>query len=125
MLLDRHGYAPTPHTDTPGAPPTLPALGVDSISAVITRHLSGQPVRYRTRSRTTASGDPAPTPEPEPIVEIELSRDYYEIGTAARRRDAELLADVDDRLDAVLAHMDDWLTRTDALIADTLGARTT
>ncbi|MFE2960977.1 hypothetical protein [Nocardia tengchongensis] len=121
MLLDRHGYAPTPHTDTPGAPTTLPALGVDSVRSVIARHLSGQPMRYQTRTRTTTSDDPAPTPEPEPIVEIELSNDYYERGAAARRRDAELLADFNDRLDAVLAQMDDWLTRTDALIYDTLG----
>ncbi|MFJ9370697.1 hypothetical protein ACIRRA_40630 [Nocardia sp. NPDC101769] len=123
VLLDRHGYAPNPHTDTPGAPPTLPALGVDSISAVITRHLSGQPVKYRTRPWRPVPDDPGEVPEP--IVEIELAGDYYERGTAARRRDAELLADVDDRLDAVLAQMDDWLTRTGALIADTLGARTT
>lgn len=118
VLLDRHGYAPTPHTDTPGTPATLPALGVDSVRSVIARHLSGQPVRYRTRPRTTTFDDPAPTPEREPIVEIELSGDYYERGTAARRRDAELLSDVNDRLDAVLAQMDDWLTRTDALIDD-------
>ncbi|MET8430724.1 hypothetical protein [Nocardia sp. NPDC004860] len=121
VALDRHGYAPTPHTDTPGAAPTLPALGVDSLAAVLTRHLSGQPVRYRARTRPPISGDPAPISEPEPIVEIELGNDYYERGTAARRRDAELLADVDDRLDAVLAQMDDWLTRTDALINDTIG----
>ncbi|MFE3280048.1 hypothetical protein [Nocardia sp. NPDC059239] len=124
VLLDRHGYAPTPHTDTPGTPPTLPALGVDSLRAVITRHLSGQPVRYRTRPRPSAPADPSFAPEPEPLVEIELSSDYYERGTAARRRDAELLADVDDRLDAVLAQLDDWLTRTETLINDTIGGGT-
>ncbi|MFE2960979.1 hypothetical protein [Nocardia tengchongensis] len=121
VLLDRHGYAPTPHTDTPGTPPTLPALSVDSVRAVITRHLSGQPVRYRIRPRPATATDPALAPESEPVVEIELSNDYYERGAAARRRDAELLADVNDRLDAVLAQMDDWLTRTDALINDTIG----
>lgn len=121
VLLDRHGYAPTPHTDTPGTPPTLPALGVDSVSAVLTRHLSGQPVRYRTRTGPPVPGDPTRASEPEPIVEVELSSDYHERGTAARRRDAELLADVDVRLDAVLAQMDEWLARTDALINDAIG----
>ncbi|MEU1430887.1 hypothetical protein ABZ412_27830 [Nocardia sp. NPDC005746] len=50
-----------------------------------------------------------------------LSSDYHERGTAARRRAAELLADVDVRLDAVLAQMDEWLARTDALINDAIG----
>lgn len=34
LHIDRWGYAPAPHTDTPGTPPTLPALGVDSLAAV-------------------------------------------------------------------------------------------
>lgn len=116
LRLDRHGYAPMPFVSAPGQSPAIPALPADSIASIVAAHLRGEPPKYRNLPPHTNADDQSDT-SPK-LFESELSNDYYERGTAARRRGAELLADVNDDLDAILGQMDDWMARTDELLRD-------
>lgn len=118
IRLDRHGYSPMPFVAAPGQSAVLPPLPADSIASIVAAHLTGRPPKYPIQQRY--SDDPDRIDNAEPMVEPDLGNDYYERGTAARRRDNERLADVDDRLDAILEQMDDWMARTDELLRDAL-----
>lgn len=118
IRLDRHGYSPMPFVSGPGQSAVLPPLPADSIASIVAAHLTGRMPKYPIQQRYSVVNDR--TDIAEPILEPDLGNDYYERGTAARRRDNERLADVDDRLDAILEQMDDWMARTDELLRDAL-----
>lgn len=118
IRLDRYGYAPAPFVAAPGEGAVLPPLSAAAIAAIVDAHFSGQPLRYRNR-RIVSTVDGGV--EAFELVDTDLSDDYYERGTAARRRDAEMLDDIDERLDAVLEQMDAWMAHTDKLIDEAFG----
>ncbi|MFE3105210.1 hypothetical protein [Nocardia tengchongensis] len=121
VTVDRHGYAPLPHTDRPGTPPTLPPMSADSIAVIVTRHLAGHWPKYPTR-QGLSNHDPRPEPPVDQDVDdIVLDPDYFARGVDARRRGHEALAEIPDLLDDAVTRMEALLEQTEALLREALG----
>ncbi|MGW9567021.1 hypothetical protein [Prescottella equi] len=103
--IDRWGYLPLhPQPLTAG-----------SIATIVRQHLTGTAPAHTLPTRrprsAPAAADPAPPPKPP-----QLSDEYYDRGTAARRDALDSLADVADVLDDVEARADALLEQTLAMI---------
>lgn len=103
--IDRWGYLPLPPQP----------LTTGSIATIIRQHLTGTaPIHTipprRQRTKTTAA-EPIP-----PAKSPQLSGDYYDRGTTARRDALDALADVTDVLDDVEARAEALLEQTLAMI---------
>lgn len=103
--IDRWGYLPLP-------PQPLTAA---SIAAIVRQHLTGAAPAHtlppRRRRPIPAATDPAAPPEPP-----QLSDEYYDRGSAARRDALTALADVGDVLDYAEARPNALLEQTLAMI---------
>ncbi|MCU1648172.1 MAG: hypothetical protein JWN03_8447 [Nocardia sp.] len=115
VMLDRHGYAPMPRIDRSGDAPVLPGLSAEAVAAVVNRHLTGDLPKYFIRQQESAKY-PLGEITTESAGDLELSPDYYSKGTAARRRDHEILSDIPDLLDDAVARLEALLDRTSDII---------
>ncbi|WP_331723092.1 hypothetical protein [Nocardia sp. NBC_00511] len=120
VTLDKHGYAPMPCIDRRGASPALPGLSAEAVSAIVTRHLSGDLPKYVVQQKNTATESRV-----DVVADLggntSLSADYFDKGIAARRRDHETLSAIPDLLDDAVARMEKLLDQTSDMLRLALG----
>ncbi|MEC3920371.1 hypothetical protein [Nocardia sp. CDC160] len=117
VMLDQHGYAPMPRIDRSGEAPVLPGLSPGAVAAVVKRHLLGELPKYVIRQHDSLAAPGSRVASDETAYEPPaLSRDYYDKGVAARRRDHETLADIPDLLEDAVARMEELLERTSDIL---------